>query len=657
MDRDQSFYWLVINSAANIPLNSYRNWKPLKNADGSLNYANPNNYYNDYYNNPWFYLDNNRLDRTDDFLTANAELNYKVAPWLNATYRIATTNQSTFSKAYSDKFDYSSWATDSVGRSVAKDYAGYVRDVSSNSTRISQDLFLTAKKKWTNFSVLGIVGMNLFDNSTKYSSVAATGLVIPGLFNVNNRIGEAVVDEENTKTRRVGVFGDVTIGFKDYLFLHASGRNDWDSRLAKENNSFFYPSVDLSFVLSDAIGALKDNKTLTYAKLTAAATKVGNVNLGAYNLETVFNGGAGFPYGDLAGFSVGNTQYDPKLKPEFTTSYEFGIELGFLERLNLELAYYTQKTTDQTVNIAISNSTGFTGAVINTGQVDNSGFEATLRGTVLKTENFRWDVSMNYAYRDNKVASLYQGLDEIALSNVDADGTIAAIAGEQYPALKVSSYKRDPQGRVIVDPVTGYPIEATGFTNVGQTNPKHLVGIQTSFSYKGFSLSALAEYRAGNVIYHATGHNLVFTGVAEVTAMYNRERFVFPNSVTEVTDTNGNVIDYQPNTNIAVQDGGLGFWDDHFDGVGENFVTSGAFWKLREVNLTYTLPESFLEKSKIFKGASVSFIGRNLLMLLPKANKYTDPELSTTTGNAQGANNIFNTPPTRMYGFNVTLNF
>jgi TonB-linked SusC/RagA family outer membrane protein len=653
------FYFFALNAAANIPITQYKNWENFRNEDGSLNYANPNNYYNDYYNNPYFELDNNRQNVKNGNLTGNFELSFKPTTWLNLLGRVGITNRTYFSKAYTGKFEYRQYAKDHIYR--ARDINGRVEDFSGYENRITSDFLGTVNKEFGDFSANLIVGGNIRENTSKFQSTAANALVVPGVYNVSNRVGEPTVNENNFRSTLVGAYADVTFGFRDYLFLHASGRNDWTSLLAKENRSFFYPGADISFVLSDAVPAIKENNILSFAKLRASASKVGSVNVGPYGLQAIFDPGAGFPYGSTAGYTVGNSLPDPGLKPEFTTSYEVGGELGFFNnRINLELAYYKQNTTNQTVFIDVSSTTGYSRALINAGETENSGYEIDLRTTPIELENgFKWDVNVNYSNVDTKVISLYQGLDEISLSayygigTSDNNASIFARVGEQYPIIKMTNYKRDPQGRVVVDPATGYPLQnPDGLVIAGQTNPRHRLGINTTLSFKGFNLSALAEYRGGNVIYHDLGWDLTFTGVAKVTETYGRERFVFPNSVVENADGS-----YTPNTNITVADGGVGYWDNNFKKFGENFVTSGAFWKLREVSLGYSIPASVLSATKYIKGASISLVGRNLLMLLPKSNLYTDPEFSVNNSNAVGINDSFNTPPTRTYGVNVTLTF
>ncbi len=203
-----------------------------------------------------------------------------------------------------------------------------------------------------------------------------------------------------------------------------------------------------------------------------------------------------------------------------------------------------------------------------------------------------------------------------------------------------------------------------GLKTVGQTSPKYRFGLNTSVKYKGITLSGTAEYRGGYYIYHGLGSTVWFTGVAEATGVYGRERFVYPNSVIETVGADGKST-YTPNTNVTVKDGGLGSWDSNLRKYGEMFTTSGAFWKLRELALTYELPQNLVRSTKFLKGASIGFVGRNLLTFLPKENKYTDPEFSNAApsvngnqniGNAAGLNSNALTPPTRTYGFQVNLN-
>lgn len=647
-----SFYWDVVNHGVNTDFKKYRNWRNFQNADGSLNFGNPNNYFNDYYENPYVGIDMYRINNKASELTGNVQVDYKPTDWLNVTYRAGLTNNLAYGKTTTEKFDFRDYAA--ATRYFARaDIPGAVADFSTNFRRVQSDIIATIAKSFGKFDLQFITGTQVIDEAGKFINVATTNLVVPEVYNIANRTGEVQAFEGINNVRKVGMFGDLTMTYNDIITLHFAGRRDQTSLLAKGNNVYFYPAVDMAFIASDAIPALKDNNVLDFLKLSAGYAKVGQVNVGAYALDPVFNAGPGFPYGSVPGFVMGNVTPDPNLQPEFLKNLEFSTEMRFFgERLGMTFTYYKQNASNQTVQIATSSATGYTNALINAGEMQNSGFEIELGAKVIDREGLQVGADLNYANRNTKVVSLYQGLDEVALGN-----NIFAIKGQQYPALKVDRYKRNPDGKVIVDPETGYPLDdQAGLTYAGQTEPKHVFGITPYVKYKRFALSVTAEYRAGAVVWHGAGENMTFTGVAKITGTYDRERFIFPNSVLEVTGNDG-AVSYADNTSVAVEDGGVGFWDNHFDTVSENFVTSASFWKIREVSLSYKFPQELLGSTKFIKKASIALVGRNLVTLLPKSNLYTDPEFNVGNGNAIGFNNIGINPPTRFYGATLDLTF
>jgi hypothetical protein len=217
----------------------------------------------------------------------------------------------------------------------------------------------------------------------------------------------------------------------------------------------------------------------------------------------------------------------------------------------------------------------------------------------------------------------------------------------------LTDYNKDDFGRVIVDPKTGYPTVNPVTKMFGQTLPKHILGLNLNASYKGLSFSVVADYRGGNQIYSGIGPDMDFSGISYRSGQNGRQPFIFPNSVIPGAKEG----EYIENTSVYTQSGGYNFWSQARNTTANsNYLSSGAFWKLREVALTYTFPATLFSK-KGLKGASISFTGRNLFTWLPKTNEWTDPEFSNTTGNAQGVNDRNNTPPTRIFGANVTLQF
>ncbi|QJD97259.1 SusC/RagA family TonB-linked outer membrane protein [Mucilaginibacter robiniae] len=639
-------YNTVINTPAEIPLTSYKDLTSL--------YGDPNNYFNDYYSSPYFDLANNRQKERKDALLGNLSLNFKATDWLDLFVRGGLSTSTIVGKYTRGAFTYSDFAKAS-GKSIAvNDIQSSTSDYDQFNSRYNGDFLATFHKQLsTDFNLKVIAGAQLTDQAQQNIGVGAGTLVIPNLFNVSNVSGIPSASESTSRYRTVGVFGDVTLGYKDYLFLHATGRKDKDSRLGKGNRSFFYPSVDASFVFTDAIKALKDNPILSSGKIRASISKVYTVQLIPYQLQSTFSTGSGFPYGSVAGFSVGNTVYDPNLKPEKTVAKEIGLDLGFLHnRITLEASAYTELTSDQEIysGVNISNATGFTSAVINTGAGRTRGIELALNASpVISLRNgFRWNIGVNYSYNENKAISVYQGLDQLSIGNNNY-----IVVGRGYPQLLGNDYVKDPQGHVVVNAVTGLPTVNNTLVDFGQVNPKHILGMTTSFSFKNFTLAGTAELRAGAVVYNGFASTLDFSGISYTSAETGRERFIYPNSVIQ---TSPGV--YVKNTNVTTNTGGGGFWADGIrDNVMSNYVTSADFIKIRELSLGYDVPTRYLKPFKFVKKANIALIGRNLFMFRPKSNIYTDPEINANTDNAQGVNNLNQTPPTRLYGFTASIGF
>jgi len=254
---------------------------------------------------------------------------------------------------------------------------------------------------------------------------------------------------------------------------------------------------------------------------------------------------------------------------------------------------------------------------------------------------------------------LLECVNELQLSGFTGGlgGGIYAIKGYSYPVIKAIDWVRDSAtGKVIVDPVTGRPTVGADNKIYGTTNPTHMLGITTSLNYKGFTLSAVIDYRGGNQIMNEIGTQFTFTGVSTFTTENGRQRFIFPNSVVL---QNGKYVD---NTSVAVDQGGnvfgQGFYPDIYSSnLGSVFITSAAFWKLRELSLTYEIPAKVLAHTKVIQRATVGLVGRNLIMIRPKSNIWADPEFSDTNGNDIGRTSEFQLPPTRLFGVNVTLTF
>jgi TonB-linked SusC/RagA family outer membrane protein len=642
-------YWYVINTPNQIPLTSYKDY----DVPG---FADQNNYFNDYYPNPYADLARYRNNGRNDDIVGNVELNFKPLKWLNVMNRVSVTYSTGSNKSRTGAIIYTPYAISHRSFASGGSVAASVSDGSSFGNRVQNELIASVDQDFGDFNVKALAGNLVRQISAKSVGISGGNLVIPTLFNVGNRTGEPGAGESYYQARLMSLFGSVAFGYKNWAFVEFTGRNDWDSRLPLDNNSYFYPGVNASVVLTDAIESLGSNKVLSYAKLKAAWNKAGNVNLGgpyagAYQLESTFGQGAGFPYGSLPGFSANNTINNPVIRPEVVESYEVGAELGFLDgRIGFDAAYYYQNNNDQVIDVQISQSTGYAAAKLNAARFYNKGFEFDLRLTpLLKLGQFSWNFSANLTTNDSKVQEVYGDLNELSVGNT-------AYVIKDYPAYthKLVDWLRDSAtGKVIIDPLSGYPSQSATSTIFGRTLPKYILGLNTDLTWKGFGLKVVAEYRGGSYIYNAVGSSLGFTGIDYLSATNMRQRFVFPNSVYK--DNTGKFVD---NKDIAVINAHYDFLQaGRFRNTQTNYYTSAAFWKIREVVVSYDLPQRWLGNGQVIKKASLALIGRNLFMFRPKTNQWTDPEFSNTTSNAIGTTDIGQTPPTRIFGFNVNLTF
>ncbi|GAC1420497.1 MAG: SusC/RagA family TonB-linked outer membrane protein [Flavisolibacter sp.] len=641
-------YWTVINTPANYDLRDYKNWRDDP-------FANPNGYFNAYYGNPWWQIDQTRLDEKASELLGNLSLNFKAFNFLNLTARGSVLRRDYNAKYTRAGFTFADWAiADAYGAgsipAAVKKLDPQEGDAASSTTRLTGDFLASFNKTINNFSLRVIGGAEVVDNTNNNYFLSSENLVIPDFYNISNRTGQPNVSQSSFHTRNLGAFGDATIGFKDFLYLHGSIRNDWVSILSKSNRSFLYPAVDASFILTDAISSLKNNKVLYFAKLRAAYSKTAQVSISPYSLQNTFNAGPGFPFG-VPGFSLSSSFANPDIKPEFTTEKEVGFELGFLNnRINVSGAFYKSLTNNQTIPITISSATGFTQAFVNSGEMENKGmeFDVKIVPVVSLKNGFRWDISGNFSYVDNKLLSIAPNLNQVYVG-----GNAFAVVGKAYPQLLLTDWLRAPNGKIIVDKNNGLPSPDPTPKAFGTTNPPYKLGLSTTFSFKGLSLIGVAEYRSGAFIYNNIGGDLDFTGVSYNSARYGRQNFVIPNSVY---DNNGNK-NYVDNTNITVRNGNNEFWASTLPTVQSPYVTSASFWKIREVALVYDFPQRLVTRTRAFKGVSLALVGRNLLMFRPKENIWTDPEFSNTNGNGIGTTDINQTPTTRTYGASLTLTF
>ncbi len=611
---------------ANFDYNAMKNWQDPASV------ANPNNFFTDLQKNPYHQIDNIRDRTTEQVLNGKFDLEYAFTPWLNVLYRAGIYSSAAETRSTTGKFE-------AAGR---RNVNGSVSDGNNNFRRLNSDLILNFNKKIGDFSTRLLLGQNLRADNRKATAVSAGNLTLPGLFNPGSRIGELGGSSTLTQYRSVAGYGEFTGGYKNYAFLTVSGRNEWVSVLSKANRSYFYPGVSASFVFNEAIPALRDNSAISFGKLFASWNKTGNVTLDPYSLNNPYSQIDGFPFGNIVGFTPGSRYPNPDIQPEFVTSFETGVQIAlFNHRLNFEGSYIFSDSKGQIFNATTSRATGYSSAVVNAGRLTNDIIELGISGDIIRHRDLKWNAGFNLTYINNQVKELYEGLTSFNIFRQSY-----ANIGQAYPSLQVSDYKRDPQGRVIINQATGEPLIATDPVHLGTMVPPYQMGLNTSVKFKGFNLGAQFDWRMGGWLYSEIVPRMYTAGTDPRTAEFGRQPFIFPNSVIQKADGT-----FEENTSVLSK-GDKAFWTKQGE-VQINTAAKSDYFKLRELNLSYSLPSAWLSGQKVFKEASIGFIATNLFIIRHKDNKYGDPEYLYNT--TDGYISFRQVPPFRTYGFNINV--
>jgi hypothetical protein len=586
-----------------------------------------------------------------DRILGNVQVGYKPVKWLDISLRVGTDVSSDKRKQIDSKR-----VIDPASQNAGNNFAGRYAETTINIREFTSDLIATAKRNLTkDLALTVLLGHNIRQRNIDNQFSQINSLTIPFYYNLANSAQPPVTTNFYSIRRLYGVYSDINLAYKNYLFLGVTGRNDWSSTLPKGKNNFFYPSVNTSFVFSEAF---KMPKFISYGKIRASAAQVGN-DAAPYLLESVFitgtvtdgqlNSQVNFPLNGIPGFTQGNVIGNPDIRPEITTSYEGGVELGFLNnRITFEGTVYSNRSKDQIITVPIAATSGYTTQTLNAGLITNKGIELLLRGTPVKNRNFSWDVTATFTRNRNKVVELFPGTAQLALGGFTG-GTQVAQVGQPYGSFFGSSFLRSPEGNIVVDPTTGYPLADPVAKIHGNVQPDFLAGLNNSFSYKGFSLSFLFDARKGGVFYSRTKALQEFVGTDPRTLYNDRTPFVVPGSV--IIGPDGKYI-----TNTKPVQNAENYWTAFSSPTAMEHLVDASFIKLRELALTYRLPAN-LFKSKGIKSIVVGVSGRNLWIKTPKENTYADPETSSFgTGNVQGYE-YGTIPSLRNYGVNVRVAF
>ncbi|WP_345111742.1 SusC/RagA family TonB-linked outer membrane protein [Hymenobacter algoricola] len=573
-----------------------------------------------------------------------ANLGYDITPWLSVAYRLGY-------DTYTDR------RKQVFAPGANRLPTGLVLDETFFRSELNGDLLVTLKKddiltQGLNANLL--VGQNVNQRRLQNISSQADNLAFFGFTNsVNGAVFSNGTGEESNVRRLMGYYSSLNLSYKDYLFLELTGRADQSSTLPKDNNTFFYPAASFGFVFTDAFDITNDY--LSYGKIRGNAAQVGRDAL-PYQLLTPYDrvtlgnnvASLNFPLNNVGGFGIDDQLGNPTLKPEFTKSYEGGVNLGFFKnRLTFDLTYFKTISDNQILPVAVPASTGYQTRVTNVGRVDNKGFEGLVNVTPIRTDNFRWDVSANYTHLRNEVISIAPGVREAPINGNAFTGTIPSfVVGQPYGVIRGNKKPRTADGKYIIDPATGLWAVEDPNQVIADPNPDWQGGLTNTLSYRGINLSMLVDARVGGDLVSFTNGFYRSRGALEETGVDREAPRVIPGVIITSRNTDGSIATTRPNN---VQVDAQSYWQN-FGLQSDLNVYDATVYRLREVSLGYNLPKAVLSNLP-FGAISLQFVARNLFYYAPNAN--FDPELNTQgAGNIRGLD-IQGPPNTRTYGVNL----
>lgn len=617
-----------------------RQFRDAVNTDGNMIWYGSGSGINPY----WASRYNLNEDVRDRFMM-NASLKYEFNSWLNAEIKGGADMYTNNSNART----YSGSPLSPTGRySLGK----------GTFTETNYQALLVAKKDdlFGKFGGMATLGGNLMARKSSSIGANAGQLVVPNLFTINNAEGNPSVFEGFSRKSINSLFGSAQLSYDGYLYLDATFRNDWSSALSKANRSFFYPSVSFSYVFSDMFTAMNKDlpKWFSYGKLRASYASVGN-DLDAYQLENVYGIGKD-PNGNVTA-SRGRILYDNNVKSELIKSTEFGAELRFFNsRFGLDVLVYKSNATNQLINLPLDPLSGYTAKKINAGDIQNKGFELVVDGKILTNPNsLLWNVTANFSTNKSKIIALSEGVTKYGLGGFDNVSVVAEV-GKQYGEiygtqfLRVTDKTSPSFGQLIID-ANGLPQADNGPTvSLGNQQAKGMFGLTNTFAYKGISLAFLIDARIGGKMFSGTLADMQASGNSSLTVVNGLRDNIVVNGV--VTSGSG----YTQNTKTVTPQL---YWD-RVAGSGNLGITEANIYdasniRLRNVQLNYDFPSSFLAKTFIQK-AKIGVSCNNVWMIKSHMNGL-DPESVFATGtNAVGFENG-GAPTTRTFLVNLALSF
>ena len=601
-----------------------------------------NTYRDSWIDDAYWAVDNNQFSERSQRFFGNAFVKYTTKfgtdnHKLDIKYQIG---DDAYTTNYSEIYGYgSTWAP--TGEDSEYHYT--VNELNS---------LLTAAYTWNineEWTLDALIGNEFVDKKTKYEYAYSMNFNFPGWNHLNNA---SVFSNESqyNKKRTVGNFANLSVAWKNMLYLSGSIRNDIVSSMPRDNRSFTYPSVSLGFIFTE-LAPLKNN-ILTFGKIRASYAEVGMAGDYTQSYYYTPSYGGGFYMGNPIVYPINGAMayipyykvYDPNLKPQNTKSYELGADLTFLNGLvTLNYTYSRQNVKDQIFEVPLAGSTGASSMIMNGGKIHTNTHELTLGVSPVDTKNFKLDFAFNFSKIDNYVDELAPGVESIMLGGFVTPQVRAGI-GDKFPVIYGKSYMRNDEGKIVVDK-NGLPMQGEDAV-IGTVSPDFRLGFNTNIELYKFRISAVFDWKQGGQMYSGTAGEMNYYGVSKLSGDMRNAEFIVENSVKETgKDADGNSI-YAPN-DIKVTDAQAYFTRRR--SIDESYIYDNSYIKLRELSVSYPV------FSKKWLNVNVNVFARNILVW--SEMKGFDPEASQGNDNMGGAFERFSLPGTASYGFGFNVKF
>ena len=567
------------------------------------------------------------------------------------------------------------------------DADGFYKEFTEKSRNYTYEAMLSYNKTWKDFNISASVGANSQDFLFKKQNSEIGTLATSDFISLTNNGATVKSWPEYNAKKKQAVYGTASIGYKDFIYVDVTGRNDWSSALPSDNRSYFYSSYGVSFVLTELVKSIPKD-WLSYAKIRGSYAKVGNDT----GFDQLLNG---FSYntsylGDMAWFESENKRKTNSLKPESTTSFETGLDLRFLkDRASLSFTYYNKNTKNQILTSTINGVSGYGEALFNAGEVKNWGYEVTLGVVPFRNKDWEWKVDINWAKNNSEVVSLANGMDYMTLTTVQNSVELRIVKGEPLVSLYCREpWKTNDEGQVLVG-ANGRPLSGEA-KFLASVEPKWTGSIRTSLRWKDLTFSAMLDIRMGGHVWSETAFQSS-RNAQSIMSLGGRTEHLFSDLILNEGDQTGylGILDpkYVPNgkSNIymdasrpkgmnipgAVYDSSvpglagqpcqawikpIDYWTNDSGKNGELYLYDASYVKLKEISLGYNIPKNWLRKIGFIQSMRVSAVGRNVAILHQKTPKGIDPEATSSMGIQQGLERGFNLP-TSSYGFDFKITF